>query len=104
MLCALEPIGVSYYTNFTSIAFEMNKDDRPEKEQGSDHSKQNSAESSSLTQLSGGRQNRFLLDLNRMLNEVEDHPDLRDFVGWQSDGKGFMIHNKKQFEKQVMPT
>ena len=83
----------------------MNKDDRPEQEQESDNnSRPNSAESSSLTQLSGGRQNRFLLDLNRMLNEVEDHPDLRDFVGWQSDGKGFMIHNKKQFEKQVMPT
>ncbi|CAB9514920.1 shock factor protein 1 [Seminavis robusta] len=37
-----------------------------------------------------------------MLNTVENQ-GLQNIVGWQSSGAGFVVHNKQQFETQIMP-
>ena len=45
---------------------------------------------------------QFPVQLQRMLNSVEEQ-GLQSIVGWMSNGAGFIVHDKKKFEAQVMP-
>ena len=45
---------------------------------------------------------RFPVELYRMLDTVTKR-GMESLVSWQDDGKSFMIHNKPEFERVVMP-
>ena len=58
---------------------------------------------SNVSSEAGGiKAGRFPLELYRMLDTVSSM-DLDKLVCWQDDGKSFMIHNKPEFERAVMP-
>ena len=48
------------------------------------------------------RNNKFPLDLYSMLETVTS-VNLDHIVGWHPSGASFVIHNKPQFESEVMP-